>query len=182
MVYSKIIFTDNYCVVCGNPLGYRVPSDEDNHQVSLDSYLVQVTAVSKDGHVVHKCVYNVLDKQFEKNGYRHRSVFDELGDLAIDDDDDQSLLLHTDCCKFVKMHLHINLNIRNIPIQNNRVAIDYGAMEKYQCAPFDLDRILSSNNAWILKSPSKIGLHHSKNHQRLQSIAAQFITSNTYVD
>ena len=107
-------------------------------------------------------------------------MFDEFGVLEINhNDDDQSLLLHTNCYNFVKKTLNIALHIKNVPIQNKRVAIDYGAMSIYQGLTFfELDRMISDDNLWILKSPLKIGDHHSKNAERMQSIAAQFVASN----
>ena len=128
---------------------------------------------------MHHCVYNAEDKEFEKDGYRHRSAIDRFGELNHDNGDpDQALLVHGDCYRFVKTSLNTNITLRHLPIRNARLAIDYGATAAYAFHPFELDHVLSNNDAWILSGPLKVGAKYTRNRARLQAILAQFVSPN----
>lgn len=164
--------------MCGNPLGFRAPA-ESYPKVQLDPYLASVSAVLKNGRAMHHCVYNVEDGEFEKDGYRHRSAVDRFGELNHDNGDpDQALLVHGDCHRFVKTSLNTNITLRCLPIRNARLAVDYGDTAIYAFHPFELDRVLSKDDAWILSGPLKMGAKYARNRARLQAILAQFVSTN----
>ena len=178
---------DLYCLLCGNTYhGSLEPNDFlellNNKNKSLINnkdpklFLDKIKKLKKDtkwlnkctflcanNKVVHRCREIGCNNQFidsSKNIYVHSTVYD-----SHIENDMYGVFVHTDCWKFVKNEINIELNYSYLPIKKNKLYynktfdfINYGTIQKYWEQYFDFIKIITDSNEELCSSPLKSSL------------------------
>lgn len=156
---------DCFCIICGCPFHDFI---EDEHNTN---WLNNCTVLTTDNKIIHDCEEVSCNVDFEdKQGKRYTLNVPKMCDQYYEK---CGTVLHTDCWKFIKNKLGIELMYSHLPIIKlnfkNLLDINYFDITKFQGQDFDFENLYKFKKKYYSFSPLK----NTRNSSRIKKIITQ---------
>jgi hypothetical protein len=172
---------DVFCVICGNNCQGII--DEDDYEFPrefqlMTKWLHKCTFLTLNNEIVHGCRETSCNISFTdgKRRFDHLTIYENMDNAKLysintlsEWCDNYGVFIHTDCWKFVKKHLNIELKYGDLFIDKSHTSrINYGKIDTYWGQEFNFRKVCEDNNEYLCESPLK-NKHNAKRIKKIIS-------------